>query len=198
MVETSENMNAIRLIGRVHFAAVLCYLAIAVRAGAASDAPAWSERVEADWLLAEEVAAQDQLTGSVTTKADAAGGCDGIKNGEWGFHTDHTKNPWWQVDLGQAQSLGRVVIWARTATAERAVRIRVLLSDDGKEFRQVYQHGGTVFYGFKDKQPLAVTLRNESARFSHLSDKPTCGTRSADILVCLHRLVNASPIGCDP
>jgi hypothetical protein len=37
---------------------------------------AWSQRVEADWLLAEEVAAQDQLGGPVTTKADAAGGCD--------------------------------------------------------------------------------------------------------------------------
>jgi len=50
------------------------------------------QRIAADWLLAEEVAAQDQLGGLVTTKADAAGGCDGIKNGEWGFHTDPSKN----------------------------------------------------------------------------------------------------------
>ena len=39
-----------------------------------------------------------------------AGGCDGIKNGEWGFHTDLTQNPWWQVDLGKTQALGRIGI----------------------------------------------------------------------------------------
>ena len=33
----------------------------------------WPQRVEADWLLAEQVAAQDQLGGLVTTKADARG-----------------------------------------------------------------------------------------------------------------------------
>ena len=125
----------------------------------------WLQRIEADWVLAEEVAAQDQLGGLVTTKADAGGGCDGIKNGEWGFHTDNSKNPWWQVDLGRAQPIARVVVWGRTATAERAARIKVLLSDDGKEFRQVYQHDGTVFFGFKDKKPLVVSLSNESARF---------------------------------
>lgn len=32
----------------------------------------WQQRIAADWLLAEEVAAQDQLGGLVTTKADAA------------------------------------------------------------------------------------------------------------------------------
>ncbi len=33
----------------------------------------WPQCIEADWLLAEVVAAQDQLGGLVTTKADAAG-----------------------------------------------------------------------------------------------------------------------------
>jgi hypothetical protein len=32
----------------------------------------WPQRIAADWLLAVEVAAQDQLGGLVTTKADAA------------------------------------------------------------------------------------------------------------------------------
>jgi hypothetical protein len=31
----------------------------------------WPQRIEADWLLAEEVAAQDQLGGLITTKADS-------------------------------------------------------------------------------------------------------------------------------
>ena len=38
----------------------------------------WQQRIATDWLLVEEVAAQDQLGGLITTKADAAGGCDGI------------------------------------------------------------------------------------------------------------------------
>lgn len=38
----------------------------------------WPQRIEADWLLPEEVASQDQLGGLVTKKAGAAGGCDGI------------------------------------------------------------------------------------------------------------------------
>ena len=33
----------------------------------------WPQRIEADWLLAEEVAAQDQLGGLLTTKAEAVG-----------------------------------------------------------------------------------------------------------------------------
>jgi hypothetical protein len=129
----------------------------------------WPQRVETDWLLAEQVALANEVTKPVTTQHDAAGGCDGIKNGEWGFHTDSSKNPWWQVDLGQAQSLARVVVWARTATAGRAVRIKVLLSGDGQEFHQVYQHDGTMFFGFKDNQPLVVALKNESARFVRLA-----------------------------
>ncbi len=145
--------------------ATLAFATLVFTTAPAATLDSWPQRIEADWLLAEEVSAQDQVIGSVTTKEDAAGGCDGVKNGEWGFHTDNSRNPWWQVDLGQTQRLARVLVWTRTATAERAVRIKVLLSDDGKEFRQVYQHDGTVFYGFKDNKPLVVPLPNESARF---------------------------------
>ena len=99
---------------------------------------------------------------AVTTQADAAGGCDGVKNGEWGFHTGESQDPWWQVDLGETQAIARVMIWNRTAAAERARQIRVLLSEDGKTFRQVYQHDGTVFYGFADGKPLVVELHGQA------------------------------------
>jgi len=133
------------------------------------DSESWQKRIEADWVLAEEVAALGLVSEQVTTKADAAGGCDGVKNGEWGFHTDHCQEPWWQVDLGKEQAIGRIVIWNRREAAERAARIRVLLSDDGKGFRQVYQHDGTVFTGFTDKKPLAVKLKGERARYVRLA-----------------------------
>ncbi|HEY9174163.1 MAG TPA: hypothetical protein VI136_17915 [Verrucomicrobiae bacterium] len=46
----------------------------------ATTGESWPQRIEGDWLLAEEVAAQDQLGGLVTTRADAAGDCDGLTN----------------------------------------------------------------------------------------------------------------------
>ncbi|HRT58678.1 MAG TPA: discoidin domain-containing protein [Candidatus Paceibacterota bacterium] len=130
---------------------------------------AWQQRIEADWVLAEELALASETSGPVTTTNDAAGGCDGIKNGEWGFHTDNSQNPWWQVDLGATHELERVVIWNRTAAAERAARLEVLLSEDGRQFRQVYQHNGTVFFGFNDHKPLEVPLHRERARIVRLA-----------------------------
>ena len=56
----------------------VAFAALVFTTAPATTRESWPQRVEADWLLAEEVAAQDQLGGLVTTKADAAGGCDGI------------------------------------------------------------------------------------------------------------------------
>jgi len=126
---------------------------------------AWRTRVESDWLL------QDAKRGSpvLTKEADAAGGVDGVKDGKWGFHTADELNPWWQVDLGQPVQLGRVVLFNRCDLAQRNARILVLVSDDGKEFRQVYQHDGTVFFGFTDGKPLVVELKDVTARFVRLA-----------------------------
>jgi len=38
----------------------------------------WPQRIEADWLLAEEVAAQGSVPEPLTTKAETKGGCDAI------------------------------------------------------------------------------------------------------------------------
>ena len=148
---------------------VLLLLLVAARPASAIERAAWQQRLTADWVLAEEVALLGAVSEPLTTQADAAGGCDGVKNGEWGFHTDNSENPWWQVDLGKVQAVGRVAIWNRREGAERASRIKVLLSDDGKDFREVYQHDGTVFHGFTDKKPLVVRLKNERARYVRLA-----------------------------
>ncbi len=58
--------------------ATVAFATLVFTTAPAATRESWPQRVEADWLIAEEVAAQDQLGGSVTTKADAAGGCDGI------------------------------------------------------------------------------------------------------------------------
>ena len=88
-------------------------------------------QIEADWLRQDllrsgEAAAQGR---QVTPEQDAVGALDGIKNGEWGFHTENEDNPWWQIDLGEAVLLDRIIMYNRTELAERNSRIIVLLSD---------------------------------------------------------------------
>jgi len=158
---------------------------------------AWQKRVEADWLIAEELAATPNVGGPVSTSQDAAGGCDGIKDGQWGFHTSQIQEPWWQVDLGGVYQLARVAVWNRTDAAERARRLIVRLSRDGKEWITVYQHRGEVFYGVKDGQPLEVLLSGASARFVrvqlpehgflHLDEVEVFGVGNPASNLALHR-----------
>src|ERR1039458_3800668 len=108
-------------------------------------AAAWREQVEADWLRQDDKRSAS-ATGPVTREEDAAGAVDGVKDGKWGFHTEFENNAWWQVDLGQPTKLDRVVVYNRCdALSERNSRLLVLLSSDGRQFRQVYQHNGTIF-----------------------------------------------------
>lgn len=117
------------------------------------------KQVEADWLL------QESERHPITTREDALGAVDGIKDGKWAFHTGLDNPPWWQVDLGRAYPLSRALIFNRCDAADRAAHLLILLSDDGKAWRQVYQHDGTVFYGATDGKPLQVSLTGQTARF---------------------------------
>lgn len=123
-------------------------------------------QVEADWLNQDEVR---HLSGNpVMTQEDAAGAVDGVKNGKWGFHTDADNQPWWQVDLGKVHPLSRVLVFNRSdsaGVAERAGKLRVLLSDDGKAWREAYRHDGKVFFGATDGKPLTIALNGAPARF---------------------------------
>lgn len=111
------------------------------------------EQIEADWLRQREVRKTGPATSGkkVTVQQDAAVGCDGIKNGKWGFHTENEEKPWWQIDLGKSIPLEQMVVYNRCDLAERNSRLMVLVSDDARNFRQVYQHDGTTFcyFGFR-------------------------------------------------
>jgi hypothetical protein len=138
---------------------------------AASPSPAVTPAlIEADWERQDAVReAAVGLPGNATTVQDAAGGCDGVKSGQWGFHTSHEKEPWWQVDLGESLKLERVLLFNRCdGFADRNSRVRVLLSDDGQQFQAAYEHDGTVFLGQTDNKPLVVSLSDRSARFIRL------------------------------
>ena len=109
--------------------------------GHSDDAVMTPSQIEADWLLQDVVrnlpaVSTDRRRAAVvniTTQQDAAGGCDGVKDGTYGFHTSNGPSPWWQVDLGERLPLDRIVIYNRCDgnVEDRVGRLKVLLSDDG-------------------------------------------------------------------
>ncbi|MBM4090937.1 MAG: hypothetical protein FJ276_16170, partial [Planctomycetes bacterium] len=145
--------------------------AIAEAADGPDATTALVDQIESDWLLQEVVRPLDAsppgTSGTVVTTAeDAAGACDGVKNGKYGFHTSSEQDPWWQVDLGSVMALDRVVVYNRgDGVSDRAARLCVLLSPDGKTWAKAYEHDGTVFHGFADNRPLSVRVTNAQARF---------------------------------
>jgi len=126
--------------------------------------PLTREAIKADWARQEAVRFLPQ---EATPENDAAGGCDGVISGTWGFHTAREPNPWWQVDLGSVTPVERIRIHNRCdgGYEARAARLLILLSENGSAFRQVYQHTGVPFLGQTDNRPLEVSLSGEAARF---------------------------------
>lgn len=144
--------------------------------------------LEADWTARDAAFTAEQLTAgatptAVSTVEDAAGGCDGIKNGRWGFHTASGEtDPWWQVDLGQPYRLDRVVVFNRTdrGSAPRTRTLEILV-DDGStgeqpQWKTVYRHSGEPFFGIHEKKPLVVNLDGQAitARYVRLQVPGRC------------------------
>ncbi|MCX6899300.1 MAG: discoidin domain-containing protein [Verrucomicrobia bacterium] len=160
-----------RILGTVCFGGWLFALAQGEATPAAVITP---QQIEADWLHPESLRqcageVGSRATGKITPTQDAIGGCDGVKDGKWGFHTAFEQDPWWQVDLGKAMALERIVLYNRCdSCGSRNSRIIVLLSDDAKSFHQAYQHDGKTFFGFTDKKPLAAPLKGATARYIRL------------------------------
>jgi hypothetical protein len=143
------------------------------------------ELVDADWIRADiefaagENGASKSSTRPVTTAQDAAGGCDGDRNGGFGFHVASGElDPWWQVDLGRKARLDRIVIHNRTdgGTAARTRNIQVLLSEsgEGSAFSLVYPHDGNVFYGGDKALTVSLKEREVSARIIRLAVPGRC------------------------
>ncbi|MHC4281626.1 MAG: hypothetical protein ACYSWZ_01425, partial [Planctomycetota bacterium] len=99
---------------------ILAFCASLVSAGMTDVGDSVRKLVEADWVRDDIKFASDRTDASkgakvnvsgVTTAQDAAGGCDGVKNGRFGFHVaSKEQDPWWQVDLGETVKLDRIVI----------------------------------------------------------------------------------------
>lgn len=125
----------------------------------------WQKLIERDWLEA--------LVRPVSTQSDAAGGCDGIKNGRYGFHTASEPNPWWQVDLGRVHSIGRIVVFNRLDYApglHNADHLQVLTSTDGNHWTLRHDNQGRHFGGISGEKPLEIVFSQGEveARFVRL------------------------------
>ena len=128
-----------------------------------------TDQIRTDWLRQMELRSPAVAgAAKVTLASDAAGGVDGVINGQWGFHTAREPNPWWQVDLEKITEIDRIVLYNRTEFAARNSRIIVSVSDNGKNFRRVYQHNAAIFLGHADGKPLDAKLQNASGRFLRL------------------------------
>ena len=129
------------------------------------------DQLQQDWLIQAQLryGIPTSQSDKITPAADAVGACDGVINGEWGFHTGLEENPWWQVDLGEIMTIDSLRIYNRCDGFEdRAARVRVLCSEDGEHFSVVYIHDGTPFGGHTDSQPLTVPMNGHSTRFVRL------------------------------
>ena len=150
-----------------------------------NDTSALRALVEADWIEQDRLFAESQGAAAdqpaVTTTEDASGGCDGVKNGRWGFHTASGEtDPWWQVDLGREAKLDGIVVFNRVdrgcAPRTKNLVISVASDCDGREFETVYRHKGEPFFGVSGGEPLVVDLRGKdiSARVVRLSIAGKC------------------------
>ncbi len=129
------------------------------------------DQLQNDWLVQARLRyGQDTTAGAQVQPADdAAGGCDGVINGKWGFHTEMEQDPWWQVDLGGVLALQQIKIYNRCDGFEgRAAGIQVHLSPDGKQYALAFANDGSSFRGHPDKKPLVVSLGGKEARFVRL------------------------------
>ena len=170
-----------------------------------SAAIAWREHIEEDWLK------QATAWRRPDEAADAAGAVDGVRNGKYGFHTAQERNPWWQVDLGQSQLVARIVAFNRIDYApglHNADSLLILTSDDGAQWRQVYDNRGQHFGGVSGRPPLEapfppqavrarfVRLQLPSARpvFFHLDEVEIFGPAEPARNLALHRPATQSSL----
>ena len=130
------------------------------------------QQIEEDWLRQAQ-AIEEGGIGVVSTETDARGGCDGIKDGKYAFHTAQEPNPWWQVDLGQSFPISRIVVFNRLDYApglHNADHLLILTSNDGKQWTVRHENKGKHFGGISGMPPLEVPFKDNqvSARFVRL------------------------------
>ncbi len=159
------------------------------------------QQIENDWLQA--------LIVPVSTRSDAAGACDGVKNGRYGFHTGQEPNPWWQIDLGRPIPVRRIVIYNRLDYApglHNADNLNILVSDDANSWKLLRRIRDHHFDGITGKplevslDPLVTTrfirlqIPSDRPIFFHLDEVEVFGPDRTDQNHALHRPADQSSL----
>ena len=129
--------------------------------------------IETDWLN-QARSWRGAMAGAATATAqDALGAVDGVKNGKFGFHTDQTVNPWWQVDLEKVTPIARILVYNRLdyePGLHNTDHMQVLVSNDGEQWKLIHDCAGKHFGGMNKLGPLTLSFEKGkvAARFIRL------------------------------
>jgi hypothetical protein len=176
----------------------------------ALSAQSFRQQIEEDWLK-QAKAIEEGTSGPVTTETDARGACDGVKDGKYAFHTAQEPNPWWQVDLGEAFPLSRLVVFNRLDYApglHNADNLRILTSEDGTQWTLRHEIKGQHFGGISGAPPLEVRFQEAEVRarfvrlqipsaapiYFHLDEVEVYGPTASARNLALHRPANQSSL----
>ena len=141
---------------------LLFFLSLHVTLLSAAEAPSARDLIETDYIeqfVLFQARKLRSINAQVTSAADAAGAVDGIKDGKYGFHTAQQKHPWWQVDLGTATALGRVLVFNRLdyqPGLTLCYNLIISTSDDAKTWTERYRNEGKPVGGILKNDPLEV------------------------------------------
>ena len=114
-----------------------------------------------------KLACQSSLS-PYSSQNDAQGGVNGLRTGGFGFHTEREQNPWWQVDLGAALAIDRIVVFNRLGPGSlRARNLKIFSKEENQAWRLVHDQGGRWFGGVDGKQ-LVVSCGGRTMRFVRL------------------------------
>ena len=172
--------------------------------------PFFGRQIEQDWLKQAQMI-EEGAAGPVTTETDARGGCDGVKDGKYAFHTGQEPNPWWQVDLGGVLPISRVIVFNRLDYApglHNADNLNLFTSDDGQQWTLRHENKGAHFGGISGAPPLEVKFEEGAVRgrfvrlqipsqapiFLHLDEVEVFGPGAPQHNLALHRPANQSSI----
>jgi hypothetical protein len=97
---------------------------------------------------------------------DAAGAVNGVITGTFGFHTGLDDPPWWMVDLEIAHRLSEILVFNRLNLPKPSRNLKILVSETGQEWREVYRRESEENFGGAYGEPLRVTFETPPvARF---------------------------------
>ena len=116
---------------------------------------------------------------STTFGGDPARAVDGNTNGEFSAdsvtHTAESTDPWWEVDLGKAAAIDKVVLWNRTDSnlGSRLANARVIVLDESRKPVWENQIGElpSPSLALDTKGAQTVALRNASDTYHDRGDE---------------------------